>query len=225
MNSKTTILCAGFAIAIVGAIFLLKSGATRQMGKLQAASSIATSPSQGQRVAAASVGNESVAPNAPYYAKTFRLILKGHANTLHLSDAQIAYVQECYTKFVEDRLALEASIAKVTSVTPEKTEIEIPSYVDAGKALEADFYLSVEDQLGVALTDSFREQYGRMIDADNYLVGQEPQELTVTVMKPDGLYEVHHTIISSIFDRTLVDQFAPDNPGAYKALLPLFPKI
>ena len=164
-------------------------------------------------------------PKAPYYAKTFVLLLRGANNRNNLSDKQIACIQRGYTKFVEDRLALEASIAKITSVSDDRTEIEIPSYAEAGKALEDGFYQNLSTELGSDLTDKLKDEYGKMIEADNYLVGQEPQELTVSVVKPDGLYEVHHTIISSIFDRTLIDTFQPDNPGTYKALMPLFPKI
>jgi hypothetical protein len=163
--------------------------------------------------------------NAPGYTKTFILLLQGANNRNGLSDEQIAHVQRSYTEFVEDRLALEASIAKVTSVSDDKTEIEIPSYAEAGKALEDGFYQNLSAELGSDLTDKLKGEYGKMIEADNYLVGQEPQELTVSVVKPDGLYEVHHTIISSTFDRTLIDTFQPDNPGTYKALMPLFPKI
>ncbi len=175
------------------------SGESKRATQPQAAAPAARAAALAPAARADREGARALRAKGPSYGRAFELLYDNPgSNPLHLTAEQVDGLQDCYTRLYEDRLELEARLAKTEPVDGGGVFIEIPAYPDEGKALEQVFIASLGDRLGAPLAGAIVEQYLQMIEAGNEGLGQNAQQMLVT---PDaenpGHLKVVHSAVSS----------------------------
>jgi hypothetical protein len=164
----------------------------------------------------------------PVYAREFeQLYDHPELNPLHLTEEQLDTLSDCCSELYANRLALEASLAKVESVDGGGVLIEIPEYSDAGRALEQDFLASLSEKFGEQLAGAIQAQYLPWLEAQNKQLGQAQQTILASVDpdKPGRVKVVHDVAAADGSSRgTFTSELSEPDFREYGPLASYFPK-
>jgi hypothetical protein len=101
------------------------------------------------------------------------------AKDLHLTDAQLNFMQARYDVFLDQERQLEARIAITEIPKPGEVLITIPAHSEAGNALYSQFEAEMSAYLGSQVANDFFNDCGQTLSALNADFGSQERQILV----------------------------------------------